>query len=682
MIESSEPHQPRISLTRVYFRTLGILLVFTLLLFNFKSSLQTYSVMSLATTMNSLDSDFLSARGLILDVSYFFAILLLLHIIWSGIITISALAPWYQNKDKHQSDVYWLLLICLHITCLIAINSYLYPTSLVSYFRHTLLSNPLIWGGITFFLILSFYRGLLSLMSKAVVTSTSILAAIVLISPFASTNKTSTDNSDKPNIIILGIDGLRPDHLEYLAADPKIAPNLNRLLNKMTIYSNTYTPQGRTYVAWMSLLTGQYPVSNGVRFNLAPPELVDKTLPIIELLKSKGYHTTYAIDERRFNQIDSSYGFDNTVGPKAGAADAFITGLGDLPYFNIMLIHPYSSKILPYLYNNRAYGKAYSPVTFNKTVIGSLPPEKPNFLAMHYCQLHWPYTSKDFIPQPLDSWDGNYNHYMYTQMILSVDKQVNDLFSRLKLKGMLNNAIVYIISDHGESFKLSDHQAINTQNSSSMPTTKSWGHGTNILDQQQTQVLLARADFSDGKIITAATVMDGLYSLVDIVPTLLSSLNVSTESIASQQAIQLDGEVLPKTADDVLLNRYVYVESSVPVKSINKSFIDKKDVMSETASNYEVRDDGKAYMRPQNYIELIAKKQRAIYFQHWQLSLLPDFDSPILLNTKTNEIYVADEYHGNFNWRPMLNALCNRYKGDPGFDPGSFCNQIDVVVTH
>ncbi|GIU21375.1 MULTISPECIES: sulfatase-like hydrolase/transferase [unclassified Shewanella] len=678
MIQSAEPHTPRTSLLRVYFRSLGILFLFTIFLVNFKSSLQTYSVMSLATTMNSLDSNFLSAHGLIYDVLFFFGFLLLIHIIWAAIITISIAEPWLKLTDKVQEDLYWLMIIALNITCLIAINSYLYPTSLVSYFRHTHLTEPLIWGGLSLFLVLTFYRGLFTLGSKTVVTAVSLLAIFSLLNPFILTNQTDNQTSKIPNIIILGVDGLRPDHLEYLGADPLIAPNLNRLLNKMTIYKNAYTPQGRTYVAWMSLLTGQYPVNNGVRFNLAPPEMIDKRLPAIELLKEQGYHTTYAIDERRFNQIDSSYGFNNTVGPKAGAADAFITGLGDLPYFNIMLIHPYSSKVLPYLYNNRAYGKAYSPKTFNKSVINSLPSNTPQFLAMHYCQLHWPYTSKNFIPQPLDNWDGNYNHYMYKQMLLNVDKQVEDLFIRLKLKGMLNNAIVYIISDHGESFKLSNHKAISTDSSNPIPQTKSWGHGTNILDQQQTQIVLARAEFKNGEIITPAKVMPGLYSLVDIVPTILTSLNISSESAFGLKDTKFDGETLPISSDDVFLKRYVFVESSVPVKSINKSFIDKKDVMSETASNYEVREDGKAYMRVQNYIDLISKKQRAIYFQQWQLSLLPDYDSPVLLNTETKKVYAVDDYDGDFDWRAMLNELCIQYKGDPGFDPHTVCTEVNI----
>lgn len=670
--------ESRKRLMRVYFKTLAVLILFTVILFNFKSLIQVYSVMSLATTMNSLDSHSLTAYGLLYDVIYFFCVLIFIHIIWAGIITISIQSPWINIKGQNQEELYWLLLILINVTCLIAINSHFYPTSLVSYFRHTPLSEPVIWGSLTSFLVISFYRGLSTFASKRVIVFASSLCITGLISPFTSISHTSIQPPKDPNIIILGIDGLRPDHLKFMGADPKFAPKLNQLLDNMTVYKNAYTPQGRTYVAWMSLLTGQYPINNGVRFNLAPAEMINKRLPIIEQLKDKGYHTTYAIDERRFNQIDSSYGFNTTVGPKAGAADALISGLGDLPYLNVLLLHPYSAYLLPYLYNNRAYGKAYSPNTFNNTVIKSLDHRKPNFLAVHFCQLHWPYTSKDFIPQPLKNWDGNYNHYMYKEMITSVDNQVADLFTRLKQNKVLDNAIVYIISDHGESFKLSKFKTSSYKNQKALPETKSWGHGTNILDQQQSHILLARANFKGGKITTPAQTLDGLYSLVDIAPTLVNSLNLSNTSDSKFGSASYDGRVLPWKSDQVSHQRYIFVESSVPVKSINKSFIDKKEVMSETASNYEVRSDGKAYMRPKNYIELIAKKQRAIYYQEWQLSMLPDYDSPVLLNTETSEIYDAESYQGQFNWQPMMKALCSQYEGDNGFDPNELCTEVSV----
>ncbi|NRA84602.1 MAG: hypothetical protein HRU22_12780 [Gammaproteobacteria bacterium] len=63
---------------------------------------------------------------------------------------------------------------------------------------------------------------------------------------------------------------------------------LDRVLSQSVVFDRTYT-------AWLSLLTGQYPVTHGGRFNLAPPELIDRDIDLLEKLKQRGYQTTYAM---------------------------------------------------------------------------------------------------------------------------------------------------------------------------------------------------------------------------------------------------------------------------------------------------------------------------------------------------------------------------------------------------
>ncbi|WP_447168187.1 sulfatase-like hydrolase/transferase [Shewanella sp. 125m-7] len=619
--------------------------------------------------MNNIDSNFLSSSGLIIDLVYFVFVILITLIIWSVFIVISTISPVVSLKNANQKDLYWLVIVTANITFVVAVSSYLYPTSLTSYLRSHFLSQPEVFATMGISLLFLFYRGWLSICTKISVITTSSLLLLFLAIPLLIPSDKYQDLVSTPNIIIVGVDGLRPDHLVTFGGDKNLTPFLNNQLENSIVYKNAYTPQGRTYVAWMSLLTGKYPVNNGVRFNLAPPEVVDKRLPVIEHLKSEGYHTSYAIDERRFNQIDYSYGFDAVIGPKIGVADAIISGFGDLPFLNVLLQHPYAASLLPYLYNNRAYGKAYSPNSFNDDVINNLSVDKPNFLALHYCQLHWPYTSKDFIPEPKEHWDGNYNHYMYKEMLKSVDNQLSDIFTKLEEKGLLKNAIVYIISDHGESFNQDQYSPIQ-MSKSSIPKPKSWGHGTNILDQQQSHILMAKVKFKDDKVVTTPSVLEGTYSLVDIVPSILSEMG-----LPSAELTHLDGLPLPDEETMTQNNRFIFVESSLPVKSINKSFIDKNEVMSETASHYELRNDGRAYMKLENYSDLIAKKQRAVYFQNWQLSMLPNVNELVLLDITNNKIYTDNTYEGDFNWTPMLTALCLQYQGDPGFDPHSICDQ-------
>ena len=95
--------------------------------------------------------------------------------------------------------------------------------------------------------------------------------------------------------------------------------------------------------------------------------------------------------------------------------------------------------------------------------------------------------------------------------------------------------------------------------------------------------------------------------------------------------------------------------------------------MSETASHYELRDDGRAYMKLESYTNLVAKKQRGVYFKDWQLTMLPTKEELVLYNRKTNNIYTTDTYKGNFNWQSMLTALCMQYKNDFGFSKKEAC---------
>ena len=63
---------------------------------------------------------------------------------------------------------------------------------------------------------------------------------------------------------------------------------------------------------------------------------------------------------------------------------------------------------------------------------------------------------------------------MYKQMMRNVDKQVEHLLSGLEERGMLENAIVYLVSDHGESFNIADTSEP-VAVTSELPSMKAWG---------------------------------------------------------------------------------------------------------------------------------------------------------------------------------------------------------------
>ncbi|BAJ01966.1 sulfatase-like hydrolase/transferase [Shewanella violacea] len=661
-----------LSMVRTFWRTNAMMLLSLVALYNFKQLLQYYSSFSIAQAMTHLGDDNLHSLWLILDLLQFVFLVLVLHVLWSIIITVSC-RPWFTIfRDAGIRTQIWLIIILSHITLVLGINAYWYPTSLLGFFRDTLLVNPWILIPLILVLCSFFIWGLVTLIGKRL--SYSLLAIglfMVGISTSGSSEHYAPTDKTSPNVFIIGIDALRPDHLNFRDPDKHFTPGINQFIQQAHLYDKTYTPLGRTYVAWMSILTGQYPVTHGARFNLAPPELIKKPLPLIRELKALGYQTTYGIDERRFNQIDMEYGFDKVIGPKIGAADAIIANIGDIPLINLFLKLSVSESLFPYLYMNRAYGKAYDPLLFNRKITDSLSTKRPNFLAVHFCQLHWPFTSKNFIDVNDATWKGNYNHFMYQTMLPKVDAQFQQFMDTLEDRGFLDNALVYLISDHGEGFMLEKDTLQGDQaKDEAKLNVNAWGHGTNVLSQEQVNVLMAYRRFGPQEEKQTAKKIQGIYSLTDIAPSLFEELDLSLET----KDKAFDGHILPKDMSQVI-PLSVFVESSIPVKSLNASFIDEAKVLSETMSKYEIRDNGRAVLVPSIYQEMIAKKQRSVYFQHWQLAMLPDYEDLILVDTRQNRWYSLEKYQGDAPWSEMLKDLCAHYRDDNGFDPQNRCQQ-------
>ncbi len=656
--------QNTVSIARIFWRTMALQLLMLVLFVVFRQLLQEHSVFYLAANTTRIGSSHLVNASLIQELLFFFFSLGLIHFIWGVVIVISCLPYFNMTTNDNLRTMIWSVIFFLHVTLVLALNAYYFPTSLLGYYRHTLLVEPAViltlTGVLTVLLLLGLRVIHISLLLLAIIVA--IISNSVLLK-----DKASYFSGKGTNIIFIGVDGLRPDHLNN-QIKPGLTPVIDDLMSRSRVYDRVYTPQGRTYVAWMSILTGNYPKNHNARFNLSAPERVERPLSLVQKLKELNYFTSYAIDERRFNQIDETYGFNQTLGPKIGAADGLISSFADFPLVNLTLKTPLAKPFFPYLHLNRGYGKGYSGKEFNQAVLDALSMEHANFLSVHYCQLHWPFTSRDFIEPDKSEWSGNYNHYMYKKMLKKLDSQIGDFIAELKQKGILEDAILVFLSDHGEGFMLEKDRLIyGGEGSEPKLNLAAWGHGTNVMSQEQAHVVLSIARYKDGQSITKGQKVEGVFSLVDIAPTIAQQLNLDVG------LEEYDGKPLPSDNSEVDKERFVYVESSLPVKSVNASFIDDNKVISEAGSYFEVREDGRAVIQTDIYDSLLARKQRSIYYKDWQLVMLPDYDKLVLIDiNKESWDLVMPPLRGEV--AGMLEHLCAHYQGDSGFDPNGFCH--------
>lgn len=349
-----------------------------------------------------------------------------------------------------------------------------------------------------------------------------------------------------PDVILIGIDSLRVAEISE-----ELTPNLAAFLREATVFRDTTTPLARTFPAWVSLITGRHPHSTGALVNLLPRELIDEGVTLPRALKARGYSSTYAIDEVRFSNLDESYGFDQRISPPIGATDFLLGFFADSPLSNLLTNTFAGRWLFPYGYANRAAAITYEPDTFIERLSAELPTGGPLFLATHLTLAHWPYGwsdsnfKSDSSSTPIPE--------MYREALNRADRQFGEFVRLLESKQRLRNALVVIVSDHGEGLGEDSDLILHKQHRDEFPFNlgSPYGHGTSVLSPHQYKVLLAFRAYGHAKsLLRGPERLDYPASLEDVTPTVLELLGHS--NAAGYDGVSLAG----------LLDRHALADAS------------------------------------------------------------------------------------------------------------------------
>jgi hypothetical protein len=336
--------------------------------------------------------------------------------------------------------------------------------------------------------------------------------------------------SKKPNVILIGLDSLRADLFDR-GVSPGVTPHIEAFMKSGTRFTNAITPLARTFPSICSMLTGRDPHHTGAVMNLLPRELVDDRESLPRILARAGYQTAYATDEVRFSNIDSSYGFAQTISPPIGASDFLIGKLADAPLVNLLMNTRLAGVLFPHVYANRGDANTYDPDTFVARLDRELTVRQPLFLTVHLTLGHWPYRWKG-APfevknkgEQLPRWPAFYLHTANR-----VDRQFSDVLAMLEGKKLLENAIVVVYSDHGESFE-SPHEALVPDHDplvEALHITPTWGHGTTVLTLHQYRIVLGMHRYGGGW--QSGREIGVPVSFEDVAPTLVEALAADTSA--------------------------------------------------------------------------------------------------------------------------------------------------------
>lgn len=446
-------------------------------------------------------------------------------------------------------------------------------------------------------------------------------------------------STSMPNVILIGLDSLRPDFTGYFGNQTIRTPSIDQFLTSAATFNQAYTPLARTFPAWISILTAKYPKHHYARNNLVDTERVLENDTIAKYLREKGYETIYATDEKRFSNITSGYGFDRVIGPSMGVNDFLLGGLSDFPLTNLLVSLPGAEYLFPYNYGNRASTITYEPNHFLNLVKKGLHrrTQKPVFLAIHLCLTHWPFTwanSKDdqfILPD------------QYKHSVEAIDSQFNQLLKILKENGLLENSWVVLLSDHGTALGMLGDRFISEKNYLGdrqqiklVPVTRlssapeygadkkdytintAYGQGTNVLSLKQYQVLLAFRRFG-GQALLPARRIDATASLIDIAPTLLDLLSYSPMQ-------HIDGISLRNELSGIYNDkpRPFFMETGDSLTEIETDHIYIEKVIKHQIGIYHINPaTGLLMMDKQAEESILKNKQAAVLWDDWLLAHYP-----------------------------------------------------------
>lgn len=463
------------------------------------------------------------------------------------------------------------------------------------------------------------WRWLSAIPASRRVMAVAILPAIVLAWPLVGMVKSprAVTIDARPHVVIIGLDSLRTDFVQHSGGAP-YTPSIDEMVSEAAIFEDTITPLARTFPAWVSIVSGRHPHSTGAVINLFPRELIQEGETLPDLLRSSGYQTVYAIDEVRFSNLDTTYGFDQMIAPPIGAADFLIGFLHDLP-LNNLLVNTWAGKFLfPFAHGNRGAALTYDPDTFVARLEREVRFEQPTLLAVHLTLSHWPYGWAGTVPIP-DSAESDNMRLRYERSIRRLDEQVADVMDFLDEAGVLENAIVVLLSDHGES--LGEPGRVVLHGEEAVPLV---GHGTDVFSSDQYQVLLALRGYGlAASRLPGSVRIDAPASLEDIAPTITELLEIEREisfdGFSLAAFLQGDSAGFPDLSSRV---RFIETEYNPPGFAIGQ--IPGTSQLAAAASTYSVDPvTDRLSIRPEMLGKVLSGRQFAALHDGAILAALP-----------------------------------------------------------
>jgi arylsulfatase A-like enzyme len=371
-------------------------------------------------------------------------------------------------------------------------------------------------------------------------------------------------SSQKPNILIFVMDTQPVRNLTPYGYSRPTTPNLARIARDGLTYDNHFVTSSWTVPVHSSLFTGLYQTGHGTGGQY---EFLSPALPTMaQLLKTAGYQTMGFSNNTWVNQDETNIarGFEDFYlvprpsgqNPQIGPEDDFVlhdeidSGSAqtvdlvkqwfkddyddERPYFLfINCVEPHLRAWAPEPFRGRFLLEGVTEAearTVNQDIFAERLGRVPNRPNGYMSQLDW-----DILKS------------LYDGETACLDQRIGLLFDHLNERGLLDNTLLIIVSDHGD---LLERQGM-------------MGHHLALFDDLIHTPLIVRWP----GVVPADVRFDGLVQICDWLPTFLDILGPDGPS----SNVDLQGVSLVPTWHGLPVREFIVAEYMKPIQTIERA---------------------------------------------------------------------------------------------------------------
>lgn len=440
--------------------------------------------------------------------------------------------------------------------------------------------------------------------------------------------------SGLPNILMIGSDTLRADRLGALGYRRALTPNLDALSREGALFANCYVPCARTAPSLVSLFTGTWPQTHGIRDNFVSDDATRLTVDALpRLLKTHGYRTAALSDWCGADLAKFSFGFDATDLPEDQWNLKYLLRQG-----------PKDLRLFLTAFTRNRLGRVFLPEIF---YLGGVPQtedigrrsrrllsqlaagEEPFLLNVFYSTTHPPFASEwpwyerytdsaydgssrfamakltdpfEIIRrqgEPRSEFDLDHIIDLYDGCVAQFDDEVGKTLAHLAACGLAESTVVVVYSDHGMEFFEHD----------------TWGQGNSAIGDASARIpLIIKAPG-----LAARGVSTDVVRSIDLVPTLLDVLGL-------EQPLSIDGTTLLPLlkGEQASLALYAYNETGLwlgPMPSMHPDHLRYPDLLEILEA--PDHQSGTLAIKPEYDRIIIEAKDRMLRHGRWKLVRQP-----------------------------------------------------------